>query len=182
MKGLLVLIILIVFHFSNSYGQGDGKWSAGVNATPIFDGLTSSIFINRHVGERWQIGAMPFTRFYKYVDDFSKTTSTMVGLNINARFYLAKWAFLKPYTYGYTGYGETYSKFEHNNAPTSNDVIKFFNTSLGVGVQVPVGKRGWSLDGNFGYQGYFANSEKYDFHTYVYSFGIFKRFGKKDKE
>jgi hypothetical protein len=164
MKTLIASGLLVFLLASNSYGQGDGKWSVGVNATPIFDGLTSSIFINRHIGERWQIGAMPFTRFYKYVDDFSKTTSTMAGLNFNARFYLTKWTFLKPYTYGYTGYGETYSKFEHSNGPTFNNVIKFFNSSIGVGMQVPIGIRGWSLDGNFGYQGYFANSEKSNFY------------------
>jgi hypothetical protein len=181
MKVLVFSVVFVALLGSNSFGQAEGKWSVGVNATPIFDGITTSVYINRHFGARWQLGVMPFTRFYKYVSPYSKTTSTMVGLNVNARFYLTNWTFLKPYTYGYTGYGETYSTFEHSNSPTSSSVIKFFNTSAGIGLQIPIGKSGWSLDGNFGYQGYFANSEKYNFHTYVYAFGIFRRFGKKAK-
>jgi hypothetical protein len=187
MKALVVSFLLVIIATFNSFGQADGKWSVGVGATPVFDGLTTSIYINRHLGERWQFGIMPFSRFYKLSSTYtggaspitSKTNSIMLGLNVNARYYITnKWAFIKPYVYGYSGYGETHTKYEYTSYPTRSSVIKFFNTSLGLGVQVPIGRRGWSLDGNFGYQGYFATSEKYNFHTYVYSFGVFKRFGK----
>jgi hypothetical protein len=174
MKALLISTLLVILLASNSFGQGEGKLSVGVGSS-MRNGLTADLYIDRNLGERWQIGLMPSALFaFNPQVDY-----TLITLNLNTRFYLSKWRVIRPYTYAYTGYGEEYSKFVDSPDPTS--VVKFINNSLGVGVRIAIGKKGWSLDGNIGYLGYIGTSEKNYFQTVVYSFSIFKSFGKKEK-
>jgi hypothetical protein len=175
MKILLVSVLLVVLLGINSFGQADGKWSIGVG-TSLRNGFTADLYIDRHLGDRWQIGLMPTALF-----SFNPiAVSTMVVLNLNARFYFSNWQVVRPYTYSYAGYGEEFSRFI--DSPDPMKVVKFINASLGVGLRVPLGKKGWSLDGNVGYLGYFGTSVKKKFQTYVISFSVFKRFGKMAKQ
>ena len=174
---VLIFSCLIVFTISSkTFAQADGNWSAGVGTTSTIVGYTFNIYINRRLGERWELGAMPFALF-TFIPDYNYT---MIGLNIKARLYLSNWKKVRPYAYGYSGLGAIYSNFD-NRPNSTSDVITFSNTSFGVGIQVPIGKKGWSLDGNFGYQGYFAITEEFYLHNTVFSFSVYKRFRKKIK-
>ena len=174
MKVLTISFLLVIATTINSYSQADGNWSVGVGTTRTVVGYTTNLYINRHLGEHWEVGAMPFALF-TFNSDFNYT---MIGLNLNARFYLSNWQTVRPYAYGYSGFGAIYSSFDNSQNPTSEKVT-FSNTSFGAGLQVPVGKKGWSLDGNFGYQGYFAITEEFDLHNTVFSFSVYKRFRKR---
>ena len=178
------IIILLVFTLTvNSFGQADGKWSVGVGVTPVFDRAIGTIYINRHITEQWQVGAMPFVQFSSYTSSGMNSNTIMLGLNLNTRFYFSRWTKLLPYAYGYGGYGESHTDIEISTIPPPFSVVpKFYNASVGIGMQVPFGKSGWSLDGNFGYLGYFEiDGYNSPYHTTIYSFGIFKRFSKSKK-
>ncbi len=84
MKVLSISFLLVFALTANAFGQADGKWSAGVGVTPFADGFSSALYFNRHVGERWQFGAMPL---YRYVKFSSGSKSVILGLNFNSRFY-----------------------------------------------------------------------------------------------
>ena len=177
----LLLALLVGGTALTGFAQPEnaGNWSVGVGVTSLGGGLTLGGYINKHLNDRWQVGVMPFARFYKFNSDFTNTRATTLGLNLNGRYYLVKWQLFLPYAYAYGGYGETYATFEH---PSSVDksTDRFFNTSVGLGTQILLG-RGWSVDANIGYFGYFGVNETGSITSYIYSFGMFKRIGKGKK-
>lgn len=55
------LTILLVGIAGAVFGQTEGKWSVGVGYSPsVQDGSTFAVYINRHMGNKWQIGLIPF--------------------------------------------------------------------------------------------------------------------------
>jgi len=178
MRKIIFIVLIVCSAAGLGYAQERGDWYVGIGGTLFGGGTMLGMYVNQHLNARWQVGVMPFARIYNFNDGFSKNTSTTLGLNVNSRFYLARGRTLLPYAYTYGGYGESYNTFEYPTSITKS-TDRFFNASLGLGVQVLLGEAGWSVDANMGYLGYFGLQDTGSFNTYIYSIGLFKRFGKK---
>ena len=177
MKTFFVSFLFVFYLATNSFGQAEGNWSVGVGVTPFAGGITMALYANHHFGDRWQIGAMPIFRNVKLE---SNNQSKLFGIHFNTRFYLTQWKFLKPYAYGFTGYlHENYIYLK------GQDLVElktnYWDLSVGLGLQLPLGKKGWSIDANGGYFGDIDFRGYVNYKSWFYSFGIFKRFGKSKK-
>ncbi|MCF6351697.1 MAG: porin family protein [Cyclobacteriaceae bacterium] len=175
-----VFTILLIAFTSVSFGQTNGKWSVGVGYTPsVQRGSTFGVYINRHFGEKWQVGLIPFGWFYGYDNPrFTSLKSNSLGLNLSARYSPFQSKILKPYLYSFAGYG--YSTFKYSNPTYLIDVLTmdYVNLSLGIGTEIAISK-GRSLDANLGYLRLAFFDRGYD-SSPVFSIGVLKRFGKTE--
>ncbi len=174
--------MLVVFAL-NATAQTEGKWSVGVGYTPsIVGGQTFTGYINRHLGEKWQVGVMPFGFFYKDTDSSGYTDkSHTIGLNLSTRFAPYQFKLLKPYIYAFTGYGLGVFKYS-NQYSEGIDYSHNLDFSLGIGTEIRMGDGGWAIDLNVG--SLLLKSENTDgsgsggYLGPIFSVGILKRFGK----
>ena len=175
MKSFLISFAIVFGALTNSLSQSDGKWSAGVGVTPFAFGFSSALYFNRHLGDRWQLGAMPVFRYWQ--SDMSGMNSTSVGLSINSRYRFTNWQSVQPYAYGFGGYLKEYVTHGGTN-PDQDFNRDYFKGSFGLGAQVPIGSKGWSFDFNGGYFWYYSFDGTQIYHSWFYSFGVFKHLGK----
>ena len=175
-NGLLLLLLAFAI---NVNGQNDGKWSTGIGYSPsIQGGATFAIYLNRHVGKKWQVGLIPFG----WLDSYTSVTGTSsksnsLGLNLTSRFMPVQFNVFRPYLYAFSGFG--HSTFKRTNPSYSIQVSTddYFNYSVGIGVETII-TSGWSIDTNLGYLRLeFLNDGGY-YNTPVFSVGVLKRFGK----
>ncbi len=176
MKNLLSVLLIGIS--LSSFGQSNGKWSTGLSYTPsIQGGATFAVNINRHFGEKWQVGLMPFGWFYGYENPgFTSLKANSLGLNITSRFSPIQTKLFKPYFYSFAGYGR--STFNYSNPNYPQDAISegYLSFSIGAGTELNI-TNGWSLDVNLGYLGVsFFNNNEYS--APVFSVGFLKRVGK----
>ena len=168
MRRLIVILFFILGLSSTNFGQ-DSKWSLGLGVSPQWDGVSTSIYINRNIGDHWQFGLMPIYRYYEY----STSQRDFYGVNLNSRFLILPETKLQPYLYGFSGYLSSSFRGE-NSSSTRTDNINF---SLGAGTTFKIGQSKWSLDANIGYlwfRGINGSIEK--FRSPFYSFGVFRKF------
>jgi len=180
MKTILLLTALLLGTAINSVAQEKGDWSFGLGLSPYWDGLSASIYANRHMGDRWQVGLMPFTRYYTYTGNFATTNQYYLGANLNARYYVLKEKKLLPYRYGFGGYAQTYTNTD-DGSTISKERQNNYDFSLGLGTQYQLGNKGWSLDLNIGYLWFNEINGADKFRAPFYSFGVFKRLIKSQK-
>ncbi len=177
MKNLLTILLIGIA--SLAFGQTNGKWSVGVGYTPsIQSGSTFGVYINRHFGEKWQVGLMPFGWFYGYENpSFTSLKSNSFGLNLSARYSPVQLKLFKPYLYSFAGYGYSTFKYSNPNYSINDLTTDYINLSLGIGTEIAISK-GWSLDANLGYLrlAFFDNAGYGN--SPVFSIGVLKRFGK----
>lgn len=180
MKTTLLLITILLGQAINSFAQEKGDWSFGLGLSPYWDGLSTSIYANRHIGDRWQVGLMPFTRYFKYSGNSSTTNQYYLGVNLNARYYVLKEKKFLPYLYGFSGYATTYTNIDDGSS-ISKESQNHYDLSIGIGTQYQLGNRGWSLDLNIGYLWFNEINGLDQFRAPFYSFGVFKRLMKSKK-
>ncbi len=177
MKKLLVVLFISLSSFS--FGQTQGKWSVGVSYTPLIQsGSTFATYLNRHLNKKWQIGLMPFGYFYNYKSDYSSFKSNLMGLNFTSRYVLLQGDISKTYIQAFSGYGYTANTYQDSNNGERKEELDYLNFSVGVGVEIAIGKKGWFGDINLGYLRYHSLSEVDNFNSPMGSIGILKRFGK----
>lgn len=172
-----LLFILFVVLAANSNAQTVGKWSIGVGYTPsIQTGYAFAIYLNRHLGNKWQVGLTPFVWYDKNSATQTVTAnSTSLGLNLTSRFTPIQLNMFKPYLYGRAGYGNTLTKYSNPNYADRNE--DYVNFSLGIGTEVSI-SNGWAIDANLGYIKLdFIDSDSYN-QSPILSIGVLKRFGK----
>ncbi len=174
-----LIFILLLATPTLSFGQTKGKWSAGVSYTPLIQsGSTFATYLNRHLNEKWQIGLMPFGYFYNYKSDYSSFKSNSMGLNFTSRYVLLQGDISKTYIQAFGGYGHTANTYQNSNNSEQKEELDYLNFSVGVGVEIAIGKKGWFGDINLGYLRYHSLSEASNFNSAIGSIGILKRFGK----
>ncbi len=173
------LTVILIGLATLSFGQTNGKWSVGMGYTPaIQGGSTFSGYINRHLGDKWQVGIMPFGWFDSYENPgFSSQKTNSLGLNLTSRYSPLQLGIFKPYMYSFAGYGHSTFKYSFQNNPTEISTVDYLNFSIGVGGEFSVG-RGWSLDANYGYLRLEFFEDNGYINTMYFSVGILKRFGK----
>jgi len=172
-------IALLIFMALGANAQTEGKWSVEVGYSPLIQsGSTFAVYVNRHLSEKWQIGLMPFGYIYNFSTDYSSFKSNSMGLNFTSRYTLIKGSISKTYIQSFGGYGRTTNTYQSSNLDESKEDLDFLNFSVGVGVEIAIGKKGWFGDINLGYLRYYSLSDVNNFNSPIGSIGILKRFGK----
>jgi len=179
-KRTLLLFAILLGLTMHSIGQENAKWSLGLGLSPFFDGINTAIYVNRHLGDRWQVGFMPFTRYTNFKSQNSNTNQFYFGANLNTRFYLLKEKRFLPYLYGFGGYVKTYTSVDDGSS-ISKESQNNFNYSLGAGTQFKIGEKGCSLDLNVGILWFNEFDLTSSLRAPFYSFGVFKRLQKSGK-
>ncbi len=180
MKTILLFLMLLLGQAMHSIGQDKGHWSIGLDLSPYWDGLSTCIYVNRHISNRLQIGIMPLTRFYKYTGSHSTFKQYYLGMNLNTRYYMLKERRMLPYLYSFGGYIKTFERID-DGSDIEKDSQNNYNFSVGLGTQYKIGLKGWSIDMNIGYLWFNQINGFNKFHAPFYSFGIFKQLGMSNK-
>ena len=173
MKRLLVISFL--FGLALPSLAQNSNWSVGLGVTPQWDAISTTLYANRHLGERWQIGLMPIGRWKKYEHDTYTANDNWLGINLNTRFHIVKDGLLTPYLYGFGGYINHEIKISDSSGKR-NYKYDYLNFSAGGGTLINIGSKGWSIDVNVGYFWLHGYENGARFNDYFYSFGVFKRF------
>jgi len=135
--------------------------------------------VSAETRNRWQVGAMPVFRYWQ--SGKAGINGTSVGISVNCRYRFTDWQSVQPYAYGFSGYIKEFVKREVTNS--DNDFNRdYLKGSMGLGIQVPIGTKGWSADLNAGYFWYYSFDGTVIYHSGFYSFGLFKRLVKKSKK
>lgn len=155
--------------------QEEQKWSVGVGLTPQLNSITTSVYLNKHIGDRWHLGLMPIYIFSKTNCPLFVNYSNHIGLNFNSRYYFTKDNIFNPYAYGFGGYVHNY-ELQKDLTNTYKSNYHNVDVSVGAGTQIKSGYEGWSLDANIGYFMYSRIGEGFISGTLFYSIGIFMSF------
>ena len=173
------IIALLLFFAIGANAQTDGKWSAGISYTPMIQsGSTFATNINRHLSKKWQIGLMPFGYIHNFSTDFSSFKSNSMGLNFTSRYTLIIGNISKTYIQAFGGYGHTENTYQSSYYDERKEGLDYVNFSIGVGVEIAIGEKGWFGDINLGYLRYHSLSGVNNFNSAMGSIGVLKRFGK----
>ena len=175
MKLNLILIGLLIGIVTNSVAQINRDFSVGVGFTPQWDGLMTNVYLNYHFNNRWQIGLMPLWRYESLQSDQVSHKEVFLGININSRLFIITGRRFTPYLYAFGGYIRESRRIEDLSG-TYDSKYNHYDFSLGAGTQLNIGDSGWSLDLNLGYFWLMRPQLLWDFNSFIYSFGVIKKF------
>ena len=175
MKQFILAFALLFGLATTILAQEKGDISIGIGISPEYDGISSALYFNKHLSDRWQLGLMPFTRLFESSTSAYDFKRTYIGLNVNTRYYFLTNRTVLPYAFAYAGYASSFIRREYSTT-TEKETTHHYDFCPGIGTQIQFGKSGWSFDFNIGHLWFnqFSGAEK--FRGLQYSFGFFKRF------
>lgn len=159
-------------------GQEFKPVNVSLSFSPYVDRVIIAPSVNLSLGERFEIGLLPFAYFYKYNAGYYESKQKTFGLNLTSRYFLNRGNKMEPYVAAMAGYGlENLTYTNNTSGQPDSEETGMFDAALLLGNELKLGQKGWIFDFNVGLLGLQYFDEASDFQiTPIYSFGIKKKF------